>query len=243
MKEHNLPLSFLRSGLRSLGIQASRISPYTNDKAAVTAMLDHAGVDLLFDVGANIGQYAKERFANGYKGKIVSFEPLSAARGILKKEMAAFPNWALAEQCALGAAEGTVTMHISENSQASSILAATSEHLAYAPKAVEVGNEVVRLERLDRVAASYIGEARKPFLKIDVQGFEEQVLLGASEIIPKLVGLQLELSLVSMYKNQKLFPEMLAFISGMGFTLYRMIPAWIDQQTGRWLQADGIFYR
>jgi len=234
---------WLQSVLQSAGIQASWISPYTNDKAALSAMLTKAEVDVILDVGGNVGQYAKDRIANGYAGRIASFEPLSAARALLLRESEAYPNWDIAEQCALGANEGTVTMHVAENSVASSVLSATNAHLQHSACAVEVSTEVVTMARLDRVAQPFLKGSRAPFLKIDVQGFEEQVLLGATTIIPRLVGLQVELSFIPLYSGQKLFPEMFTFISDLGFTLHRMIPAWIESKTGRWLQADGIFFR
>jgi hypothetical protein len=46
-----------------------------------------------------------------------------------------------------------------------------------------------------------------------------------------------------MYQGQKFFPEMLAMIDSLGFTLYRLIRVWVDKKIGRWLQADGIFFR
>jgi hypothetical protein len=48
---------------------------------------------------------------------------------------------------------------------------------------------------------------------------------------------------MEMYEGQKLFPEMLATIHSLGFTLYRLIPVVVDHKIGRWLQADGIFFR
>jgi hypothetical protein len=60
-------------------------------------MLNHARVDLLLDVGANVGQYAMRRIETGYSGRIVSFEPLSGPRAALEKEAAGHPNWSIAE--------------------------------------------------------------------------------------------------------------------------------------------------
>jgi hypothetical protein len=99
------------------------------------------------------------------------------------------------------------------------------------------------MERLDRVARGLVEASRAPFLKIDVQGFEKRVLDGTTSILPRLVGLQVELSFVPAYHGQELFPEMLALIDAMGFTAWRFIPVWVDHKTGRWLQADGVFFR
>ena len=237
------PRRWADSLLRSVGIQASRISPDTSDEVALAAMLRHAGVDLLLDVGANVGQDAQGRIACGYAGRIVSFEPLKGPREVLLRNAALHPNWEVAERCALGDHTGTVTIHIAEDSRASSVLPPTSIHLQNSPQAIEVASEVIPLLRLDDVARQFVEETRWPFLKIDVQRLEEQVRRGSTGILPKLVGLQVELSFVRMYYGQKLMPEMLAMITAMGFTLHRMIPAWIDVDTGQWLQADGVFFR
>ena len=234
---------WLRSILRSAGIQARRLSPYSDDRAALAAMLAHAQVDLILDVGGNVGQYAKDRLTNGYTGRIVTFEPLSAARAVLLRECLAYPHWQIAERCALGDHDGVVSMNVSQNSVASSALSPTNAHLELSAQAIEVGTEVVSMVRLDHVARQFVAASRAPFLKIDVQGFEEQVLLGSTEILPRLVGLQVELSFIPLYDGQKLFPEMCRLINSMGFTLHRMIPAWIEPKTGRWLQADGVFFR
>jgi FkbM family methyltransferase len=237
------PKKWMKSLLARAGFQVSRISPYTDDSTALSTMFKHAHVDLVLDVGANIGQYAKNVIATGYTGRIVSFEPMSSARAELLSQAAAYPKWEVADQCALGDHQDTVTMHIAENSVASSILSATNAHLQYSPHAVQVAKEVVPMERLDLLAQPFIEKSQNPFLKIDVQGFEDQVLRGSTKILPKLVGLQVELSLIPIYEGQKLFPEMVSLITDMGFVLHRMMPEWIDQKTGRWWQADGVFFR
>lgn len=237
------PRRLVQTLLRSVGIQASRISPYTNDSTALAAMLRKAGVDLLLDVGANVGQYAEERIASGYTGQIVSFEPLQAAHQQLVSNAARYSNWKVALRCALGDHTDSVTIKLAEDSRASSILSATNLHLERSPQATTIATEVVPLRRLDEVAKESVERSNRPFLKIDVQGFEEQVLRGATGIMPKLVGLQIELSFVRIYEEQTPFPEMLTMIAANGFSLHRMIPAWINADTGQWLQADGVFFR
>ncbi len=232
-----------KSLLRSAGIQATRVSPYTNDDVALDAMLKAFDVDLLLDIGANIGQYAKERLASGYKGLIVSFEPISAAREVLLKEAQLYPNWVVADRCAIGDRRAVVEIHVSDNSEASSVLTPTASHLQHAPQAVSVSRELVDLRTLDDVAATFLERSKTPFLKIDVQGFEHKVLAGAAETVSRSVGLQVELSFVKMYDDQRLFPEMTSIIDALGFTLCRMIPVTVDKQTGKWLQADGVFFR
>jgi FkbM family methyltransferase len=233
---------WIHSLLRSARIQISRISPLSNDIAALISLLQHNQIDLIFDVGANVGQYAKELITNGYHGHIVSFEPLSDAHQELLEKSRNNPLWEVAERCCIGNREDTIVLHKAINPQASSVLPVSKTHASYFPDAHTVALETAPMYLLDQVAPSYLKRGLSPFLKIDVQGYEEQVLAGACETIPKLLGLQVELSLVRMYEGQKLFTEMLTEIEKAGFDLYFLMPA-SRLENGRWLQADCVFFR
>ena len=50
-------------------------------------------INLIFDVGANEGQFAKKIIENGYKGKIISFEPLNDPYEKLVLKSSKFENW------------------------------------------------------------------------------------------------------------------------------------------------------
>lgn len=228
--------------LRSLGIQASRISPLSNNMAALVSLLQEKQIDLIFDVGANVGQYTNELVTNGYQGHIVSFEPLSNEHQVLLDKSRNSPRWDIAERCCIGDRSGSIVLQKFKNSQASSVLSASVEHASYFSDAHVVASESAPMYRFDDIAPRYLDRGGKPFLKVDVQGFEEQVLAGAGETIPKLCGLQFELSLVSMYEGQNLFTNMVKAIERVGFDLYLLMPA-ARLKSGRWLQADCVFFR
>ncbi len=97
--------------------------------------------------------------------------------------------------------------------------------------------------KLSDAAATYIDGMTGILLKIDTQGYEEQVLKGADEIISKIKGIHLELSIVPLYEGQILFEEMLNQLKEMGFALYHLSPGFKDYRTGRLLQFDGTFFR
>ena len=69
-------------------------------------------IGTVIDVGANIGQFGESLRADGYRGRIVSFEPTQSAFEILARRAAADGNWQ-AHHCGLGAASGTATLHAS----------------------------------------------------------------------------------------------------------------------------------
>jgi FkbM family methyltransferase len=226
-----------------VGLKVSKVAPATDDGAALASMLAERRIDLVLDVGANVGQYALSLLDRGYGGRIVSFEPLAGPHNVLVAASRHHPGWVVAERCAIGEREGEIEIHISENSIASSPLAATSALLRSSPDARYVASERAPLHTLDGAAKRWLSESITPFLKIDVQGYEEQVLKGAAATLPLLAGIQIEMSLVRLYEGQMLMTEMLREIETSGFVLHRLMPSFIDVRDGRWLQADGLFFR
>ena len=61
---------------QKFGILIRKYNAATSEELRRLKLLQHHHVDLVFDIGANKGQYAKGIIDAGYKGKIISFEPL-----------------------------------------------------------------------------------------------------------------------------------------------------------------------
>ena len=96
---------------------------------------------------------------------------------------------------------------------------------------------------LDTVAPEYLSVASNPFLKIDTQGFEWQVLDGASETLAHVKGVLCELSLVPLYEGQKLWMDLIQRLEREGFTLWSIQKGFTDPRDGRTLQVNAIFFR
>ena len=169
----------LRDGLRRAGLTVRRYSPATVPDAQVQALLVHHAIDLVLDVGANAGHYAMSLRRAGYRGHILSFEPLEDAWQRCVAQARADALWTVAPRMALGATERLVEIHVASNSVSSSILPMQEIHRKAAPNSSYVGSQTVDMRRLDQVALTAIGSARRPFLKIDTQGYEREVLEGA----------------------------------------------------------------
>jgi Methyltransferase FkbM domain len=116
-------------------------------------------------------------------------------------------------------------------------------HLKAAPESQYLKTEVTPLRRLDDIRDSVLENSRVPFLKIDTQGYELPVLQGAQEVLKRIRGVQVELSLVPLYKGQASFGQLTGVLGDSGFDLWGFIPGFVDQSTGRMLQFDGIFFR
>ena len=235
----------IKNLFQKFGILVRYYSPASSEDARRVILLKNFNVDTVLDVGANQGQYALDILYSGYKGKIISFEPLSKAYNILIKEQKKFVNnWIIAPQCAIGAENKEIEINISENLVSSSILNIMDMHIEGASDSRFVGKEKVNLYTLDHLAGQYINPQDKLFLKIDVQGYESEVLKGAASILQNTIGIEIEMSMIELYENQKwLFPDIMDYMKQQGFSLYSLTPAFTNNQTGRVLQYNGIFFK
>src|SRR5207248_9804258 len=95
--------------------------------------------------------------------------------------------WRVAPPVALGDGEGQVSLNVARNGGASSsILPMLDTHIRAAPQATYAGTEVVRLRRLDELYTEYCCSTDRILLKIDVQGYEKQVLDGARRFLERV---------------------------------------------------------
>jgi len=119
----------------------------------------------------------------------------------------------------------------------------SNTHLEAVPASRYIAKESVSCARLDEVAIRYLEPGDIVFLKLDVQGYEGKVLDGAEDLFPKIVCVQLELSLEPLYDGQGLYGEMIELMNRKGFNLWGLEPAFVDPNNGKMLQVDGLFCR
>lgn len=237
---------FRRGGLiaRNTTFEVTRPYSETGLKRQFVRQLENRRVNVVFDVGANSGQYATDLRMAAYNGRIISFEPLSGPFSLLERNASKDPLWEC-RQCALGESDGTILINVAGNAGASSsVLPMLKSHQDAFPPANYVGTEEVPIYRLDSVAPEFLRSGDTVFLKIDVQGFEKQVISGGQSFVKdNCVGMQLELSFVHLYGGSMLIREALDLVYSLGFTLTGLLPGFTDPRDGRMLQADGIFFR
>jgi FkbM family methyltransferase len=207
----------------------------------VAHLINLHDVDLVLDVGANTGQYARRLRAAGYKGRILSFEPLLEAWTQAATQAAADPLWDMAPPMALDAETGTKTLNVCRDTSLTS-LQTPIEGAGPAGLAVE-RTETVQCHSLDDAAADALAAARRPFLKIDVQGFEKPVIAGAERTLAACVGVQIELSLDPLYEGEPGYLEMLGDLEARGFHLAFMLPVVSKLKLGPMDQVDGLLFR
>lgn len=228
---------------RRLGLDLRRYRPANSSGPQLISMLSSHRVNLVFDVGANTGQFAQALREDGFAGRIVSFEALASAHEQLRLSSKNDPLWEVAPQAAIGSGDGEIDIHVADNSVSSSVLEMLPAHVDVAPGARYVGIERVPSRRLDSLAQGYLRNDSVSFLKVDTQGYEDRVLDGASLTLKHVVGIQLEVSLVHLYDGQCLFLEIAQRLKHEGFELWAVWQSFIDETSGRLIQADATFFR
>ena len=233
----------IRRILWRTGFDISRVTPESHHHARIRQLLRAYEVQLVLDVGANVGQFARELRAEvGYKRQIVSFEPMKAAFSILQERASRDEKWD-ARHFALGDMDGQSEINIAGNSFSSSLLSMLPAHLNSAPESAYVNKETIEVKRLDSVFDQVVGGARNIYLKIDTQGFEGRVLRGAEQALDRISTVQMEMALVPLYESEMLFPELVALMASKGYVMVALLPGFSDAGTGQMLQVDGIFHR
>jgi len=225
---------------RVAGVDLIRFRSVRHGTGRRALLMTTLGIDLVVDVGANGGQFALEIRHAGYGGRIISVEPLAAPFRELSRLAAADQRWT-AIQAAVGPRAGAATIHVAGNAGASSSFLPMLElHARAAPGARYVGEELVDVTTLDELTQAHIGGRDTILTKIDVQGYELQVLAGGPVTLGRSSLVQLEMSLLALYEGGPPFQEVLTFMGQHGFQLIGIEPGFADR-TGILLQADGIF--
>ncbi len=226
--------NFVRKTLRRTGFDVVR-------HRSLNAPLTHYGINLILDVGANEGQYGRELRDLGYTGRIVSFEPQRAPFAVLADRARRDGKWE-AVNIGLGSTDEEKEINVYQDSRLSSVLTFQQSYGIFA--AAQVGTETIRIQTLDGILDQYVRPGDKILLKIDTQGFEKPVLAGAERSLPRLSGVQVELAITPLYAEQPSLEEMMTYLRGKGFVLWKIIGGGpIIRATGQELEVDGLFVR
>jgi FkbM family methyltransferase len=224
--------------LRRLGVDVVR---YDTGGRRLVSLLGTHGIDVVLDVGANTGQYGERLRKLGYRGRIVSYEPMAEAFALLAATAARDASWSAAH-IGLGDEDTTSVINVAANSVSSSVLPMSDDLVRMEPTTRAVREETITVRRLDSVIDDHCDPGARPFLKLDVQGFEARVLDGAAASLDRVIGLQVEMAVEPLYVGQVPMLELLGRLDAAGFRLTWIEPGFHTPE-GRMLECDGIFFR
>ena len=233
----------IRRIFRSFGYDVQRYTTEINSNLQLINALTHHEIKLIFDIGANKGQFGYDLRGGGYKGEIVSFEPLPQEYMQLKEASSHDILWTVYSRCAIGDQDGETNIFISGNSVSSSILPMMETHRMVAKDSGYVGSVRADIFRLDSISREFIAPEKKYFIKIDTQGYEWNVLDGATQTLDGASGVLCELSLVALYDGQRLWNDLMDRLTKNGFNLWSVQPGFSNYELGRTLQLDAVFFR
>lgn len=206
------------------------------------AHLKRLGITLVLDVGANVGQTGHKLRREGYAGRIVSFEPIAEPFARLAAAAAADPLWECS-RVAIGDRAESRDIGVSGNVVSSSLREPV-------PEAVDIVGAIA-FSRRERIAVRPLAEAlaehARPddriHLKLDVQGWERDILHGAGPLLDRFESVRIESSISPVYEGEMLVPEAIALLDAAGFVLIEAAPGWRHPRTGEALQLDLMFRR
>jgi FkbM family methyltransferase len=207
------------------------------------SVLESRGVSCVIDVGAHTGGYGDQLRAAGYRGEIVSFEPVLASFEALREHVRDDPRWRV-HRLALGSDAGRVRLQVARQSNFSSLLTPTRFSVDwYGGSAVE-REEEVELRRLDALFGEVTSHVPDPriLLKTDTQGWDLEVIDGAGGCLDRVVAVQLELSVRPIYEGATGWLEALARLGDLGFRPAHLTAVGRDAQLGL-VELDGLLIR
>jgi FkbM family methyltransferase len=223
------------------GFALERRRPFRDPIAHIAAKMAERRIETLVDVGANFGQFAGAVRREGYAGDIYSFEPLTAAHATCAAAAARDPRWTLMPRMALGATRHETEINIALNMASSSLLDVEEKSVNVAPESGVSGKETIQVHPLDAVAGA---DWKRPIaLKIDTQGFEQEVLAGAAQTLLQTEIILVEMSLVPLYRGAPTLPDLYNYITQRGFACIGLTQGFADLARNELLQVDGLFIR
>lgn len=242
MKPGELPGKVLRTLVRALGYE---LIPTRDVPIRTFAGLKRVQFGTILDIGANDGAFAYYARRHLKFREIHCFEPLESVFGELVRRTNRWSTPAQPYFChnlALGASSGqaTIIAH-SSHTVSSSLLESTARNLELYPEAASQERQTVRVERLDQYFLEKNLQLLAPCLvKMDVQGFEDQVIAGGQSVISQSQMAMIEVNLESMYEGQARFTELVLTMQRLGFD-YRGNVDQLCSPRGRIISCDCLF--
>lgn len=199
--------------------------------------------DTILDVGANVGVFALTA-AHFFPGALLQlFEPIPECQRQLTGNLRRIDpaRWRL-WTCALGSKPGEAEIHVDDFSPSSSLLPMSEAHQLAFPGTGRSRPLRVPISTLDIVEPE-LGLQARVLLKLDVQGYELEVLKGGGHLLQHVSHVLVETSFVRLYEGQPLHDTVDAFLVRAGFRFCGPYAVRQESKSGRVLQMDALYAR
>jgi len=242
----NKSIRILINKLLSLtGYKLSNLKYLYDRELNLVTTLNYLKIKSIVDVGANEGQFILKLLKMGFKGNVLSFEPVTDAYKKLlinaKKNRRKRVSWHVVEKCGLGSKNFSQDIFISKHSESSSLLKILPKHTNLKPLSKIISNEKINIKKLDSFYDDVEKLDKNIFLKIDTQGYELEVLKGSEKTLKLITALIVEVSLVKLYEKQPLWLDIVNFLKERNFIVWSIDRVMGDISTGESYQLDITF--
>lgn len=227
----------LKKVLKFFGYEVHKVTHHVFSYEWVKNM----NINSIIDVGANQGQFALDISQHFPNVVIYSFEPIKDIYNILIDKT----KHLNIKTFNLGLGDKNEKLYINHTiygNATSSILEMSENHKNNFPEFVNTKKEEINLITLDEFFQKN-SLKKNIFLKIDVQGYEDKVLIGGENMLKHVKIVQMETTFMEMYKGEKLFDYYLTFMKNNGFELYGFTTLAYDRKLGQPSYADAFFVR
>lgn len=203
--------------------------------------LQNMNINTVIDVGAHKGEFALQLHQLLPTARFYCFEPLPDIFLELKANLKDLQTFTVFN-FAIGDRQGELAMYRSDFSPSSSLLKMAELHQKSFPYTSGEKLETVKVKTLNQIGTE-IRLEDNILLKIDVQGYEDRVIRGASNIIERSKVVIVETSFFELYEKQVLFGDIYRLLNEQGF-IYS--GTWEETKSpidGIPLQQDSIFIK
>lgn len=223
-----------KSLFRLCGLDIRRIAPFEPYD-----WLKGRNIRTVFDIGANVGQFACQIHRVLPDAMLYSFEPLEDCYNQLLKKMGHLARFR-AFNFALGDTNGQGEIYHNDFTPSSSLLPMEELHKRAFPYTKHARLEKIEVRRLDDVVSD-LEVSENVLVKIDVQGFEDKVILGGEKTLSRASVLIVETSFEPLYKDQPLFDTIYDLLRQRGFAYMGTDHIIRNPTDGSILQCDSVF--
>ena len=235
----------IHRGLRAVGFDVVRWPASSDLGVHLVELMRELRINCVLDVGSHVGLYGQFLRDIGYRGRIVSFEPVTRNFELLSARARADVEWRVV-QCAIGRRAGTATINVTAHPGMESLLELTEAAQRHHGATVALEDrEEVTIQRLDGgILDDHLADLEEPriLLKSDTQGFDLEVVRGAADILERIPGLQLELSLRVSYVGAAGLTDALAELGDLGYVPTGIFSGYRDKRL-RLFEVDCVFRR
>ena len=171
-------------------------------------MIEMAKPNLILDVGANVGQFITDLEITGYKEKIIALEPMAEAFKNLIKIQSKNKNLILENKALVNSAEKSIKIYQSSNLEMSSSLLEPTKNYGILDSKTTFKESVISALSVTDLVLKYpeIKDSRI-LIKIDVQGYEMEIIQSIIKEGIEISAIIVETSLIPLYNESASFLE------------------------------------